>query len=316
MVRLIGALAGLGFIVVLLVSLITGAVGFVNEPPTESVEHKFHLEAEEVHFPSDGPFGHFDRQQLQRGFQVYKEVCAACHGLNLVAFRNLEELGYSEAEVKAIANQWAIEVPDVNPETGEAATRKALPADQFPSPYANEVAARAANNNAAPPDLSLISKAREHGASYVYSLLIGYRDAATYRNKEGEALPAEVRPGQGLHFNPYFPNLNLAMPPPITADGQVTYADGTNPTVKQMAKDVSAFLVWTAEPRLESRHRTGIAVLIFLLIATILAYLSYKQIWATAKRKVVASGPLRPENMALREHNKAEAAEEGRGVAG
>ena len=316
MVRLIGALVGLGFIVVLLFSVVTGAVSFLNEPVEESVEHKFHKHPKEVHFASDGPLGHFDRRQLQRGFQVYKEVCSACHGLNLVAFRNLEQLGYSEAEVKAIANQWAIEVPDINPETGEPSTRKALPADRFPNPYANAVAARAANNNALPPDLSLITKARHEGPAYVYSLLTGYANPQTYRNEKGEALPAEARPGQGLHFNPYFPNLNIAMPPPITADGQVTYADGTPATRDQMAKDVSAFLIWTAEPFLENRHRAGWATLIFLLIATILAYLSYKNVWATAGRQVSASGPLKPENMALREHNKAEAAAAGRGVEG
>jgi ubiquinol-cytochrome c reductase cytochrome c1 subunit len=308
-VRLIGALVGLGFIVVLTFSLIVGASGFITEPPTESIEHKFHEEAKHVSFPSDGPFGRFDRAQLQRGFQVYKEVCAACHSLDLVAFRNLQDLGYNEAEVKAIAQQWAIEVPDINPETGEPTTRKALPADHFPSPYANEIAARAANNNALPPDLSLIAKAREHGAAYVYSLLTGYQDPPGN-------LPPEARPGEGLYYNPYFPNLNLAMPPPIVADGQVTYADGTNPTREQMAKDVSAFLVWTAEPFLESRHRAGIATLLFLLIATILAYLSYKQIWATSKREVRPAGPLDPENMARREFVKADAAAEGRGVEG
>ncbi len=309
MVRLFGALVGLGFILVLIISMITGISGFLNEPPAESVEHKFHKHPKELHLASDGPFGHFDRQQLQRGFQVYKEVCAACHGLNLVAFRNLQELGYSEAEVKAIANQWQIEVPDINPATGEPAGRKALPADRLPNPYANEVAARAANNNAMPPDLSLITKAREGGAAYIYSLLTGYQNPPAN-------LPKEARPGQGLHYNPYFPNLNLAMPPPITSDGQVTYADGTNPTRDQMAKDVSAFLVWTAEPRLENRHRTGIAVLLFLLVATVLAYLAYKQIWATAKRDVRLAGPLDPENMARREYVKADAAAEGRGVEG
>jgi ubiquinol-cytochrome c reductase cytochrome c1 subunit len=311
MVRLIGVFVGLGFILVLVISLITGAVGFLREPPTETVEHRFHLAPKEVHFASDGPFGHFDRAQLQRGFQVYKEVCAACHGLNLVAFRNLQDLGYTEAEVKAIANQWQIEVPDINAETGEAATRKAIASDRFPNPYPNEVAARAANNNAMPPDLSLMTKARHHGTAYVYSLLTGYRNPATYRNEEGQPLPAEARPGQGLYFNPYFPNLNLAMPPPITADGQVTYADGTNATVDQMSKDVAAFLTWTAEPKLENRHRTGIAVLIFLIIATILAYLSYRQIWAEAKRGVRLSGPLDPENMA-----RSEAAKRDAGIAG
>jgi ubiquinol-cytochrome c reductase cytochrome c1 subunit len=308
MVRLIAALVGLGFILVLAISLITGAAAFVREGKPETVEHRFHLAPKEVRFASDGPFGHYDRQQLQRGFQVYKEVCAACHGLNFVAFRNLAELGYSEAEVKAIANQWQIEVPSINPETGEAATRKAIPADQFPNPYANDVAARAANNNALPPDLSLITKARHHGPAYLYSLLTGYKNPDSYRNKEGDPLPAENRPGQGLYFNPYFPNLNIAMPPPITADGQVTYADGTNPTVDQMSKDVAAFLTWTAEPRLENRHRTGIAVLLFLLVATVLAYLSYRQIWAAQKsRKVRITGPLDPENMAKRDAANREA---------
>jgi ubiquinol-cytochrome c reductase cytochrome c1 subunit len=311
MVRIIGFLVGLGFVGVAAWSLLWGAIAYVGERPQETVEHKFHLDPKDVHFASDGPFGHYDRQQLQRGFQVYKEVCAACHGLTYVAFRNLQELGYSEAEVKAIANQWQIEVPDINPETGEAATRKALPSDRFPNPYPNEVAARAANNNAMPPDLSLITKARHHGTAYVYSLLTGYRNAANYKNEDGEPLPPEARPGQGLYFNPYFPNLNLAMPPPITADGQVTYADGTNPTVDQMAKDVAAFLTWTAEPRLENRHRAGLAVLLFLLVATILAYLSYKQIWAEAKRPVRMSGPLDPENIA-----KSDAAKRDAGIAG
>lgn len=317
MVRLIGALVGLGFAGVLLISFFSGAVSYVTDPPVKAVDKQFHLEPKEVHFPSDGPLGKFDRAQLQRGFQVYKEVCSACHSLSRVAFRNLQDLGYSEAEVKAIANQWQIEVPDINPDTGEPATRKAIPADHFPSPYANEVAGRAANNNALPPDLSLITKAREGGPAYVYSLLTGYTDPNTYKNEEGKPLPPEAKPGPNLHFNPYFPNLNLAMPPPLTADGQVTFADGTKPTIDQMAKDVAAFLVWTAEPRLENRHRTGLAVVLFLLIATVLAYLAYKQIWATAKRAVDPnSGPLAPENMARREHNKAEAASGGRGVAG
>jgi len=305
MVRLIGALVGLGFILVLVVSLITGAVGFVSEPPVESVEHKFHKEPKDYAFSSDGPFGKFDRQQLQRGFQVYKEVCAACHGINLVAFRNLAELGYEEPEVKAIADQWQIEVPTINPETGEATTRKATPADRFPNPYANETAGRAANNNAYPPDLSLITKAREGGAAYVASLLTGYQNPPA-------DLPKEARPGQGLHYNPYFPNLNLAMPPPITADGQVTYADGTAATREQMAKDVSAFLIWTAEPRLENRHRTGIAVLIFLIIATILAYMAYQNIWASHKTRTVRpTGPLDPVNIA-----KSNEAKRDSGIAG
>jgi ubiquinol-cytochrome c reductase cytochrome c1 subunit len=305
MVRVIGFLVGLGFVIVAGWSLLWGAIAFVQEPPEETVEHRFHEEAKHVAFASDGPFGKFDRAQLQRGFQVYKEVCAACHGLNLVAFRNLADFGYNEAEVKAIADQWQIQVPDINPETGEATTRKALASDRFPSPYANEVAARAANNNALPPDLSLITKAREGGAPYVYSLLTGYQNPPAN-------LPAEARPGQNLYYNPYFANLNIAMPPPLTADGQVTYADGTNATVDQMAKDVAAFLVWTAEPKLESRHAAGIATLIFLLFATALAYLSYRNIWADVKgRKVRITGPLEPENIAKREAASREAGIEG-----
>jgi ubiquinol-cytochrome c reductase cytochrome c1 subunit len=283
MVRILAFLVGLGFCFIAAFSLVTGAITYLSEPHEETVEHKFHKHPKDVAFSFDGPFGKYDRQQLQRGFQVYKEVCASCHGLNFVAFRNLSEIGYEEAEVKAIADQWQIQVPSVDPKTGEAATRKAIPADAFPDPYSNEVAARAANNNAMPPDLSLMTKARHGGAAYVYSLLTGYQ------NPPGD-LPAENRPGQGLHFNPYFPNLNIAMPPPIQSDGQVTYGDGTNATRDQMAKDVSAFLAWTAEPRLENRHRTGLAVLIFLILSTVLAYFAYKNIWANAKAPLPREG--------------------------
>lgn len=300
MVRIIGFLIGLGFAGVLLISLVVNLVGYFQEAPEESIEHQFHRHPKELNLQSDGPFGTFDRQQLQRGFQVYKEVCAGCHGINLVSFRDLHQLGYNEAEVKAIANQWAIEVPSVNPDTGEAATRKAIPSDKFPNPYANETAARAANNNALPPDLSLMAKAREGGEKYINSLLTGYTDPNTYRNEKGKPLPASAKPGAGLHFNPYFANLNIAMPPPITADGQVTYADQTPATIDQMAKDVSAFLLWAAEPNLQGRHKGGWAVLIFLIVATVLGYMSYRNIWAEAKRKVAPKGALAPENVAKR----------------
>jgi ubiquinol-cytochrome c reductase cytochrome c1 subunit len=311
MVRLLGILIGLGLVLVTAVSLGWGVYAYVTEEHEESVEHAFHLEARDLAFSFDGPFGKYDRPQLQRGFQVYKEVCASCHGLNFVAFRNLEDLGYAEEEVKAIADQWQIQVPSVDPKTGEASSRKALPADNFPSPYPNEVAARAANNNALPPDLSLITKARHGGPAYIASLLTGYRDPARYRNKHGDALPAESRPGQGLYFNPYFPNLNIAMPPPLR-DDQVGYADGTKASVGQMAEDVSAFLAWTAEPKLENRKRTGWAVLIFLLLATILSYLAYQNIWhGGASRRVRTTGPLDPDNMAKRDEASREAGIEG-----
>lgn len=279
MVRPIAVLAGLGFVFVLLYSLIWGAVAFVQEPPAATAEHEFHKHPEPLALASDGPLGKFDRQQLQRGFQVYKEVCAACHALKHVAFRDLEGIGFSEAEVKAIAEQWAIEVPSVNPDTGEPATRKALPSDKFPSPYPNETAARAANNNALPPDLSLITKARHNGPAYTHSLLTGYGNPPARLIKE---FP-DSRPGPGLYYNPYFANLNIAMPPPLVADGQVTYADGTRASIDQMSRDIAAFLTWTAEPKLEDRHRTGIAVVIFLLIATGLAWFAYRNIWSGVK---------------------------------
>jgi ubiquinol-cytochrome c reductase cytochrome c1 subunit len=296
MVRIIGFVIGLGFAGVLLISLVVNLVGYVQSPPEPTAEHEFHRHAKELKLSTDGPFGTFDPQQLQRGFQVYKEVCAGCHSLSLVSFRDLHQLGYNEAEVKAIANQWAIEAPSVNPDTGEATTRKAIPSDKFPSPYANETAARAANNNALPPDLSLVAKAREGGPAYIYSLLTGYQ--AQPRELLAK-FPAAKTP-EGLHYNPYFANLNIAMPPPITADGQVTYADGTPATVDQMSKDVAAFLLWTAEPNLQGRHKSGLAVLLFLIIATVFGYLSYRNIWAEAKRKVAPKGALAPANVEKR----------------
>ena len=280
MARLIAFLVGLGFVLVLLVSFISGASTFVTEGKPETAEHEFHLHPKEVSIAGLSAFSTFDRAQLQRGFQVYKEVCSGCHSLKYVSFRNLADLGYSEAEVKAIADQWAVQQASVNPETGEAATRKNLPADRFPSPYPNEVAARAANNNANPPDLSLMTKARHYGVAYVYSLLTGYQE-----QQPAELLKKfpDAKTPEGLYYNPYFANLNIAMPPPLVSDGQVTYADGTNASKEQMAKDVSAFLAWTAEPKLERRHQTGIAVLIFLLVFTALAYMSYQNIWASKK---------------------------------
>ena len=297
MIRWIARFVGIAFVGVLLISLFSGAKDYFDNPPEPLAEEEFHKHPKPLHLASDGPFGHFDNQQLQRGFQVYKEVCAACHGLEQVAFRNLEELGYGEAEVRAIADQWLIEVPSINPETGEPATRKAIPSDRFPAPYPNEIAARAANNNALPPDLSLITKAREGGAAYVYSLLTGYQQQPA---ELVHKFPSAKTP-QGLYFNPYFANLNIAMPPPLTADGQVTYAPGNPaPTVDQMAKDVSAFLVWAAEPSLTRRHSYGFAVVVFLLFGTVLGYLAYRNIWAEAKRKVRVTGPLDPKNKAKR----------------
>jgi len=284
MTRIISIFVGLGFTVVVLWALGSGVVavapvlgeyGSFKEPTAES---EFHKHPKEVHFAHEGAFGRFDKAQVQRGFQVYKEVCSACHSLKFVAFRDLEALGYSEGQVKAIAA--GFQVPGIDPNTGEATTRPGLPTDYFPSPFPNAVAARAANNNAVPPDLSLMAKARHDGPAYVYSLLTGYQQPDARLLKE---FP-DAAPGPGLNHNPYFANLNLAMAPPLTSTGQVTYAEGNpEPTVDQMAKDVAAFLAWTAEPKLEKRKQTGWPVILFLLFATVLAYLAKTQIWAAAK---------------------------------
>ncbi|MEJ2407916.1 MAG: cytochrome c1 [Novosphingobium sp.] len=277
MARILSILVGLFFTVALAWSFGKGAYTQITEPPAPTAEHEFHLHPKKVEFASDGAFGKFDQQQLQRGFQVYKEVCSACHSLSHVAFRDLVQLGYSDAEVKAIAAGFS--VPGIDPNTGEATMRPGTPTDYFPKPFANDIAARAANNNAVPPDLSLMTKARHNGPAYVYSLLTGFTEQPAELVKE---FP-EAKTPPGLHYNPYFANLNLAMAPPLTADGQVEYGDGTKPTVDQMAKDVSAFLIWTAEPKLEKRKQTGWTVLGFLLFATILGYMSYRNIWAGKK---------------------------------
>ncbi len=308
--RFILGFIGAVFAGVLLISLINGVSTYVSNPPAPLAAEEFHQPPKPLHLASDGPFGKFDKRQLQRGLQVYTEVCSACHSLKLVSFRDLKQLGYTDAEVKAYAGsgqQWKIQVPSINPDTGEASTRKPLPSDTFPPPFPNEVAARAANNNALPPDLSLITKAREGGAAYVYSLLTGFQ------NQPPELLKKfpDAKTPPNLHYNPYFANLNIAMPPPLTTNGQVTYADGTPATVDQMAKDVAAFLVWTAEPNLEARHAAGLAVVIFLLVGTILGYFAYQQVWHEAKRAVRVTGPLDPENKAKSRRAKSKA-----GVAG
>ena len=272
MVRLIAFVVGLTFVVALLFGAVIPRDAVVPDPVL-----KYHLQPRDVKFQQDGPMGFsplgtFDRGQLQRGYQVYKEVCSACHSLHRIAFRNLGDLGFSPAEVKALAKQ--SEVPSIDDKTGEANTRKAIPADKIPGPFANETAARAANNNALPPDLSLITKAREDGEHYVYSLLTGYREA-----------PKDWTVPDGLYYNPYFRSLNVAMPPPLSADGQITYSDGTKSTVDQNAKDVAAFLTWAAEPSLETRRRTGVGAVVFLLILTVLSYLSYQRVWAGLKRR-------------------------------
>jgi cytochrome c1 len=220
----------------------------------------------ETHWSFESIFGTYDRGAQQRGFLVYKNVCASCHGLRLVAYRNLMEIGIGEEEVKAIAAEYL--VTDGPDENGEMFDRPATPADRFVSPFPNDNAARASNNGALPPDLSLIAKARIGGPDYLHALLIGYEEA-----------PAGVEVREGLYYNKFFPGHQIAMPPPLFEDG-VEYPDGTPATVEQMAEDVTHFLAWAAEPNLEARHRTGVKVILFLLALTALAYAVKRKVWA------------------------------------
>jgi len=305
--RFILGFIGSVFAAILLFSMISNLATYISNKPAPLASDVFHKEPKELRLASDGAFGSFKNQaQLQRVFQIYSEVCSACHSLKLVSFRDLKGIGYNEAEIKKIASDWKTQVPSINPDTGEASTRKALPSDNFPSPFANEVAARAANNNALPPDLSLMPKAREGGASYIFSILTGYQ------NQPAELLKRfpDAKTPPNLHYNPYFANLNIAMPPPLKG-GEVTFADGSPNDLQHEAQDVAAFLVWASEPTLANRHAAGLAVTVFLLVASILAYLAYQQIWHDAKRAVRVTGPLEPKNQA-----KAKRAKAKQGVAG
>jgi ubiquinol-cytochrome c reductase cytochrome c1 subunit len=220
----------------------------------------------DARFSFEGIFGTFDRAAAQRGFQVYKDVCAACHAMRQLSYRNLRELGLSEAEVRAIAA--TVQVQDGPNDEGEMFERPGRPSDRFRSPFPNENAARAANNGAFPPDLSVIAKARAGGADYLYALLTGYADP-----------PAEVTLMEGMNYNKYFPGHQIAMAPPLN-EGAVTFHDGTNATVEQMAHDVSTFLAWAAEPEMEERKRMGVRLILFLTILGGLAYAVKRKVWA------------------------------------
>ncbi len=216
-----------------------------------------------------GPFGTFDRGQLQRGFKVYQEVCASCHAMHLVHYRNLGESGgpeFSGAAVQAIAAD--VKVEDGPDDEGEMFERSGRPSDAFVSPFKNEQEARAANNGTVPPDLSVIAKGREHGANYLYSLLIGYAEA-----------PADYGMEEGMFYNTAFQGHQIAMPNPLSAE-VIEYTDGTPPTVENYAKDISAFLMWAAEPKLEKRHKIGFRVLVYLILLAGFLYVAKRRIWA------------------------------------
>jgi len=231
-----------------------------------------HIPLKHQHWHFTGPFGTYDRASAQRGFQVYKEVCAACHSLPLLSYRNLTELGLTEAQVKGIAAE--VQVPDIG-DDGSAIERPARPSDRFKKPFANDLAAAAANGGKAPPDLSVIVKAREGGADYIYSLLTGY----VPNDKLTPAQIKEFAVGKDDNFNLYFPGHRIAMPPPL-ADDKVSYVDGTKATLDQEVRDVVEFLAWASEPHLEARNRTGIRVILFLLAFAGLMYGVKRQVWA------------------------------------
>jgi len=228
------------------------------------------LHPKELKWEFDGFFGRFDRASIQRGYQVYKEVCSSCHSLKRVAYRNLGEIGFSEAEIKQIAAEYS--VTDGPNEDGDMFDRPALPSDKFVSPYANENAARAANGGALPPDLSLIIKARHDGANYVYSLLNGYQDA-----------PDEFAMAQGKNYNPYFEGRQISMPQPLGDDGQVEYKDGTFASKEQMSIDVVNFLQWASEPEMEHRKKMGVRTVIFLGLLLVILIAAKKAVWKNVK---------------------------------
>ncbi len=222
-----------------------------------------------VNWSFKGLTGKFDRAALQRGFQVYKEVCSSCHSMQYLSYRNLGEPGgpeFSQVEVKAIAA--SIEIEDGPDSQGEMFIRPGRPSDKFKSPYPNVEASTAANGGAYPPDMSVLVKARPGGANYIYSVLVGYEDP-----------PPNITLDDGVYYNKYMIGNKIKMSAPLS-EGIVEYADGTTASVEQMAKDVTTFLSWAAEPELEQRHKTGIKVIIYLILLTVLVYLSMRKIWS------------------------------------
>ncbi|MDC0163392.1 cytochrome c1 [Candidatus Pelagibacter sp.] len=220
-------------------------------------------------------FGKFDRATLQRGYQVYNEVCASCHSLKYLSYRNLAEKGgpeFSEVEAKAIASNF--EVTDGPNSTGEMYMRPAKLSDKFVMPYANEEEAKFANGGAYPPDMSVLVKARKGGADYIYSILLGYEDP-----------PEDIKLDDGVYYNKYMHGKKIKMSAPLS-DDIVEYSDGTKATTEQMAKDIVSFLMWASEPHLEQRHKIGFRVILYLIVLSALVYFSMKKIWSRIESKV------------------------------
>jgi len=237
-------------------SSVSGPVGAADDSPSPPHER----------WSFEGAFGAYDRASVQRGFQIYTQVCSACHPVKHLHFRDLAEIGYGEDEVKAFAA--AVQVTDGPNDQGKMYQRPGRPSDPFPDPFPNDQAARAANNGALPPDQSLIIKARAGGPDYVYALLNGYTPP-----------PPGFRLPSGMYYNEYFAGHQIAMPPPLAANA-VTFADGTPATLPQMAHDIVMFLTWASEPNLEARHRGGFAVFFFLIVTGGIFYAVKRKIWS------------------------------------
>ena len=259
--------------------------------PGQALSATTQVEPRDIHWSFEGPFGKFDKAQVQRGYKVYREVCAACHSMNLMYYRNLAQKGgpfydpkyanpNDNAVVKSLAHD--IQIKDIDADTGDQISRPGMPADKFAAPFPNEPAARASNGGALPPDLSVMAKAREGGPAYVYSILTGFTPPPP-----GMTVPA------GKYYNPYMPGDMssfmakgvkvpeggfISMPPPLAAN-KVSFDDGTKSTVENQARDVSAFLAWAAEPKMEERKSFGLGAMIYLLIFSVLLWFSYKKIW-------------------------------------
>jgi len=238
------------------------------------------LPVKSVDFSFDGPFGTYDRGALQRGFQVYKEVCSTCHSLDHIAFHDLDEEGgpsFTEAQAKAIAASYKLPADpndkgEIFDDKGVRLTRAGTLADSFPPPFPNEEAARANNGSALPPDLSMIVKAREGGAAYVYSILTGFH----------ETPPAGFTLTPGKYYNPYFEGWNISMPNTALTDKAVTYTDGTPATIAQEAHDVATFLAWASDTKMEQRKTMGLGVLIFLVVLSGVLFAAYRKVWKDA----------------------------------
>ncbi|CAL6288649.1 unnamed protein product [Bathycoccus prasinos] len=251
--------------------LSVAAVSTTFVASADEAEHGLHLP--QYSWPHDGLFDAYDHASIRRGHQVYQQVCAACHSLNQICYRNLVDVAYTEQEVKTMAEE--IEITDGPDDTGEMFERPGKLSDRLPSPYANEEGARYANNGAYPPDLSLITKARHDGINYVFALLLGYRDA-----------PAGIEIRDGLYYNPYFPGGAIAMPK-MLVDGGVEYDDGTIATETQMAKDVTTFLAWAAEPEHDDRKLMGAKWMFAMALLTVTAVYQKRYIWSQLKSRRV-----------------------------